>query len=192
AQGSTVRAARLTRSMALPAAETRRGRASVARAANRCPTPLSLLYAPAVSPTPQRLTRFVAAYKNRRKSNGFSSRGLERPWYICCSRRSPRCYSGHSFHAPTDSALSRCSHRGGGAARRPGAGPRQVQRAGRIRHQGRPEQSLERSALSLAEGGGARSDLRRGMEQPRDCLRARRQVRGGEEGVRESPGAGSE
>ena len=75
--------------------------------------------------------------------------------------------------APTDDSLSR------GSPRRPGDGaraerPRQVQGTGRVRHQGRAERAVERSAVPLGEGDGARSDLRRRVEQPGDRLRARR------------------
>src|SRR4029078_3453321 len=93
--------------------------------------------------------------------------------------------------APTDDSLSRDSPRRAGIR----AGPersREIEAAGRVRHQGRPERPVERGAVSLGKGDAARPDLRRRLEQPGHRLRARRQVRGSEAGVREGPGAGSE
>src|SRR6185436_18315260 len=157
--------------------------------------------------TEPRVTHLVEAYENGRISWSFSSLRPTPSWYVHCSfNRAGNWYIDLSLHAPTDFLLSRGSsfrrradvcpteqrdRRQECRERREGRS-REVERAGGVRDQGRAEQSVERSALPLAAGGEARSGLRGRMEQPRHCLRARRQVRGREEGLRAGPAAGSE
>jgi tetratricopeptide (TPR) repeat protein len=74
--------------------------------------PLSLLYGAAVLTSAHGLTGLVAAYKIRSKTRGdFRPGARHRRGTSVAPATVLRCYSGPTFHAPTDPRFSRCPHR---------------------------------------------------------------------------------